>query len=271
MCVIKNFPYSKGNSLDSTLNVSYGSCQRRAKYIGVERYSEWSEKEEEYLRKNYKINNISDISAYLKKAEADVLCKSYQIEIRNISVISENLKDELIFKFMEEDKTVEEICKECDVYNIELQLLIYYTKSDKCKRKNKQSGLWKGKGDIYGSRWSAWKTNAKNRDIFFNVSIDYGWALFLKQKGRCAITGVELNFPIQKHGGGTASLDRIDSSKGYIEGNVQWVHKSVNVMKQSFLLPELIEWCKKIVCHHDSKRLGDFLIKPGGFIACTNI
>ena len=30
----------------------------------------------------------------------------------------------------------------------------------------------------------------------------------------------------------TASLDRIDSSLGYVKNNVQWVHKDINKMKQ---------------------------------------
>lgn len=45
---------------------------------------------------------------------------------------------------------------------------------------------------------------------------------------------------------GTASLDRIDSSKGYIEGNVQWVHKYVNVMKWDFSMEEFLDICRKI-------------------------
>jgi hypothetical protein len=29
-------------------------------------------------------------------------------------------------------------------------------------------------------------------------------------------------------------MDRIDSNKGYVEGNVQWVYKYVNLMKRDF-------------------------------------
>ena len=45
----------------------------------------------------------------------------------------------------------------------------------------------------------------------------------------------------------TASLDRIDSSKGYIEGNVQWVHKRVNLMKGNMSTENFIEWCNLVV------------------------
>ena len=43
------------------------------------------------------------------------------------------------------------------------------------------------------------------------------------------------------------SLDRVDSSKGYIEGNVQWVHKMVNMSKQQYTQEEFIEMCTAVV------------------------
>mgnify|MGYP007044016634 CR=1 FL=1 len=50
----------------------------------------------------------------------------------------------------------------------------------------------------------------------------------------------------RKLGINTASLDRIDSSKGYIEGNVQWVHKDINWMKQDFNEEYFIFLCSEI-------------------------
>ena len=40
-----------------------------------------------------------------------------------------------------------------------------------------------------------------------------------------------------------ASLDRIDSKKGYIEGNVHWVFKSINRLKSDLTHTEFIELC----------------------------
>ena len=48
----------------------------------------------------------------------------------------------------------------------------------------------------------------------------------------------------------TASLDRIDSTKGYFIENVQWVHKYVNIMKWHTANQEFIEWCKLIAANN---------------------
>jgi len=44
----------------------------------------------------------------------------------------------------------------------------------------------------------------------------------------------------------TASLDRINSSKGYTLDNVQWVHKTVNIMKQGLSDEDFKYWIKMI-------------------------
>ena len=55
------------------------------------------------------------------------------------------------------------------------------------------------------------------------------------------MSGLELRFQTtRKDYDATASLDRIDSSKGYIKGNVQWVHKNINYMKQEMTNEEFL-------------------------------
>lgn len=56
--------------------------------------------------------------------------------------------------------------------------------------------------------------------------------LWDQQQGRCAITGKKL-----EHRFGTpytGSIDRIDSSIGYFEGNVQIVCQSINFAKNNY-------------------------------------
>jgi hypothetical protein len=103
-------------------------------------------------------------------------------------------------------------------------------------------------GEISGRFFNRIKQSAnRGRKLQFNITQQYIWDLFLKQDRKCAFTDIEIFFPKQFRDVWTASLDRIDSSKGYIEGNVQWVHKDINVMKQDMSDEEFIEWCKKIV------------------------
>ena len=106
-------------------------------------------------------------------------------------------------------------------------------------------------GDISGSFYSQIRKGARERNIEFDVSIEDLYSLFVNQEKRCSLTGVDLSIQrsAKKHYQGltTASLDRIDRTKGYVEGNIQWVHKKVNFMKQSMNNQELLAWCEKVV------------------------
>jgi len=68
----------------------------------------------------------------------------------------------------------------------------------------------------------------------FNITIDYLIDLWYKQNKRCCYTNIELTLPLYNRNNNkitTASLDRIDSSKGYIKGNVQFLSTAINYMK----------------------------------------
>lgn len=79
----------------------------------------------------------------------------------------------------------------------------------------------------------------------FNITLDYVLSIF---DGKCALSGegIEFGKHWNKLSNQTASLDRIDSSKGYIVGNVQWVHKDVNFMKGQLTQERFLELCNKI-------------------------
>lgn len=110
------------------------------------------------------------------------------------------------------------------------------------------STRWTGYKDITGTAWYIIRYSAKKRKIIFDITLEYLWNLFEKQKRKCALSGLEIYFaPSYRKNQTTASLDRIDSSKGYIEGNVQWVHKDINYMKNNLSEEKLLEYCKLIV------------------------
>ena len=111
-----------------------------------------------------------------------------------------------------------------------------------------------GCGELSGSRMYWLTRHATRRDIPFKVTKEYLWRLFEKQSKRCALSGIELVFGRKSRSNETtASLDRIDSTKGYIKGNVQWVHKDVNRIKWQFDQDYFLSLCTRIAQHHGLK------------------
>ena len=118
----------------------------------------------------------------------------------------------------------------------------------KPKLKNENHPSWKGHGELSHDLYTTFKHSALAKNLEFNVSIEYLWELFLIQNRNCVFTGEELFFNTTYRGkkNKTASLDRIDSSKGYIEGNLQWVHRDVNKLKKNFTDERFLEICLKV-------------------------
>ena len=114
-----------------------------------------------------------------------------------------------------------------------------------------------GSGEIGSTFFNYLKTSANKRGIEFYVSINFLWELFLKQERKCALSGMNLiileDGKSFKKSEKTASLDRIDSSKGYTEDNVQWVHKHINVIKNSHSQQYFIELCTLVSEHNKGK------------------
>ena len=127
-------------------------------------------------------------------------------------------------------------------------LLSGATRSCGCRNSRNRLGvenpLWKGFGDISGKTWSGIRRSASVRKLSFKIGIKKAWNLFLKQDRKCAISGMDLQMDEVENR--TASLDRIDSSKGYISSNVQWIHKDINQMKHCFDQDYFISMCQKI-------------------------
>jgi len=111
------------------------------------------------------------------------------------------------------------------------------------------SKCFKGYEEISGLMIAHIKNGAKNRDLEFAIDPEYIWKLFLAQDRRCALSGREIGFN-KRCGGITASLDRINNSKGYVVGNVQWVHKDLNRMRNYFGVEYFIETCKQVAAYH---------------------
>ena len=130
-------------------------------------------------------------------------------------------------------------------------LLTNKSKGCRCRSTDKLRETLEYVGDISQTFWSRQIKSAKNRNIQFNLTKEYAWNLFVKQNKKCALTGCDLilNKSISRVKGAntiTASIDRIDSTLGYIEGNIQWVHKDINKLKQDWDQNYFIQMCTSV-------------------------
>lgn len=107
------------------------------------------------------------------------------------------------------------------------------------------NGMWKGTNDIPGEYLSRIKRRAKRIGIVCSLGMKDLQDLFDKQKGLCAYSGVKLERQ-------DLSLDRIDSGCGYSLGNVQWLHKRVNWIKNTLSEKEFLYWVGLIAAHKSS-------------------
>ena len=107
---------------------------------------------------------------------------------------------------------------------------------------------YKGYNDLSGKYWYDIQYSARKRGITFcpNLKIEYAWDLFIKQDKKCALSALDIQLYPDLKRRNTASLDRIDSSLGYNQDNIQWLHKSVNNLKHNLNNKETAELCRKI-------------------------
>jgi hypothetical protein len=86
---------------------------------------------------------------------------------------------------------------------------------------------------------------AKRSGKAWTITQDYAWDIINKQGWKCALSGV----PFTPGGGRSrtqASMDRIDSTRGYEPGNVQYVTLVVNLAKKNMTDADFITMCKQV-------------------------
>jgi len=85
--------------------------------------------------------------------------------------------------------------------------------------------------------FNRFKKSAESRSIDWNLTEDQ---MFSGYTGKCQLTGWDIGITYSDH---AASLDRIDSSKGYAQDNIQWVHAMVNMCKNKYSQDKFVEMC----------------------------
>lgn len=92
------------------------------------------------------------------------------------------------------------------------------------------------------------KLRARKARAAYDIDSRFLAFLLQRQGGRCALSRVPLTFTKGVgHVPTNASIDRIDSNKGYTKANVQLVAHQVNTMKSNLDVGHLAEWCRLVL------------------------
>jgi hypothetical protein len=105
--------------------------------------------------------------------------------------------------------------------------------------------------DGYLNEMGRWRKNSKYSrkiDESYNLTFEEKKNLWEKQKGLCALTGMPMTHIRGKgHVMTNASIDRIDSSKGYEINNVQLLMWCVNRGKGEMSTTDFLTMCINVV------------------------
>jgi hypothetical protein len=161
----------------------------------------------------------------------------------------EIMNEELIF-----ENDVKILCKcECGNVNKVSCWTLEIGKSKGClecnnPRPKEKNPSWRGFENISGKYFGRISRFAIKRDIPFDISIEYMNLVLVQQEFKCNLSKLPIYFSSSKKNNyeATASIDRIDSDKGYVVDNIQWIHKDINLMKNHFDQNYFFEICEKI-------------------------
>lgn len=100
---------------------------------------------------------------------------------------------------------------------------------------------------LYTWRWA--RRRAKTRNLEFTLEPSSIEQLWKAQKGICALSGRPLTWGEESDILGDTdnlSLDRIDSSQGYIPDNIHLVTARVNLMKRDYSMANFVSICQDV-------------------------
>jgi hypothetical protein len=85
------------------------------------------------------------------------------------------------------------------------------------------------------------KRSAKEEGLDINIDLNYIKEKIKTQNNRCIYTSIK--FDLDKN---RPSIDKKNSSKGYVKGNVQFTSIPINIMKSNFSELEFLKLCKLV-------------------------
>ena len=98
------------------------------------------------------------------------------------------------------------------------------------------------------------RDRAKQQNLEFNITLDYLLYLWNYQKGKCALSDIDMTYELRVGRTPTnVSIDKIDHTKGYTMDNIQLVCMACNQIKNDLSNEEMYKFCKAIVNKYEDK------------------
>ena len=246
--------------ISKKLNCSISTLQLRLKQKNIV-LKEYKLIDEKLLTKMYQDKmKMSEISNFFNCSVNTIRLrlKEYNIKLNTKKVYFKPKKGQKFnrLKFICEDKSKHNIkywkceCECGKIKNYDYYSIIKgYVKSCGCYHKDDVKNYnWTGYKCIPGNYWNEFSRTARKRNIEFDITIEYGYSLYEKQNKKCKLSNLPIEFETTNNKIKTfqASLDRIDNNIGYVDGNVQWIVKEINYMKNKISEDKFISLCKII-------------------------
>ena len=116
----------------------------------------------------------------------------------------------------------------------------------KCKSCSSHTNNFKGRlGPMPFTWFETKRKGGLHRGLAWDLEPQDIIDLYTEQEGKCALTGWTIEWAL-KGLTATVSIDRIDSSEGYLKTNVQLLHKDVNMAKQQYSQDYFISMCEAV-------------------------
>ena len=104
--------------------------------------------------------------------------------------------------------------------------------------------------NIFQYRFTTARSRAYKRGLDFDITPEYLKTLYELQESKCYYSGIP--FTDSKDGLYSISIDRIDSSKGYVKGNVVLAASIINSMKNDLSLKEFLTVVRTLLDYQES-------------------
>ncbi len=192
------------------------------------------------LPENLTVNSISKITGisyntvkkyFTENEKEDLLSNSTPIKLTLNSMVEDS---EYGLKYVGARKE-EYKCKCCGTTDIHRFYAYNHSTCIKCliKKRAEQLNINIARKLYNNSNHSY---NARNNITGYNLTVEYIQELLDKQQYKCYYTGVELKVGNKLT---NPTLDRIDSNKGYIKGNVVVCTEIANIMKNDLTVDQI--------------------------------